>query len=130
LCFFYFLYQNPASSTSQALIVEINKFLSGESLSTEQFKAIVLSQIIVAAIFLLSGIGLLLRREWGRRLTLYFSFFTVILAAVSVLFRSILINQAILQVIYPGILIFYFTNKKIENYFVPLKNKETKEPKS
>ncbi|MCK4519846.1 MAG: hypothetical protein KAT96_01610 [Candidatus Omnitrophica bacterium] len=127
LNFFLFLYQNPASPTSQALTAEINKFLSGEFLSAEQFKAIVLSQIIAAGIFLISGLGLLLKKEWGRRLTLYFSFFTVILAAVSVLFRSVLINQAILQVIYPGILIFYFTNKKVEAYFVPLKNKETKE---
>ncbi len=130
LGFFYSLYRSPTSSASQVLITEFNKFLPTAELSTEQFKAIVLAQIVIAAIFLFSGLGLLLKREWGRRLTVYFSFSMVILTAVSVLLRLMAINQAILQVVYPGILIFYFTNKKIEGYFAPLKNKETKESKS
>lgn len=117
LILFYPLYRNPDSITSQALIAEVNKFLSGQILSSSQFKIIVLAQIAVALIFLFSGIGVLLKREWGRRLTIYFSFFTVIVTAVSVLFSSMLVNQAILQVIYPGVLIFYFTNKKVEEYF-------------
>ncbi|MFH1519856.1 MAG: hypothetical protein ABIE75_04715 [Candidatus Omnitrophota bacterium] len=112
------VYFNPGSSASQALRGEFNKIISGGPLTTPQFKVIILSQAIIATIFLLSGLGILLRKEWGRRLTLYFSFFTVILTGVTALFNSLSINQAILQIIYPGILIFYFTNKKVESCFV------------
>ena len=125
LGFFFLVYGDPTSSTSKVLLTEISKYIPGQTLTMEQFKSVVLSQIIIAGIFLVSGWGILSRKEWGRRLTLYFSFFMVILAAVSVLFQSSLINSALLQIIYPGMLILYFTNKKIEGYFVPAKNEET-----
>ena len=119
LGFFFFVYKNLSSQAAQALLAEFSKYISDQTLTPEQFGSIILSQIILAGIFLVSGWGVLNRKEWGRRLTLYFSFFMVILAGVSVLFQSSLINSALLQVIYPGMLILYFTNKKIENYFVP-----------
>ena len=122
LGFFFLIYKDPSSETSQSLLAEFSKHIPDQSLTPRQFKAVALSQIILAVIFLVSGWGILNRKEWGRRLTLYFSFFMVILAAVSVLFQSSLINSILLQVIYPGILILYFTNKKIESYFIPAKN--------
>ena len=122
LVFFSLIYKDPASEASQTLLAEVNKYMPGQTLTTEQFKSVVLSQIILSGIFLASGWGILSRKEWGRRLTLYFSFFMVILAAVSVLFQSSLINSALLQIVYPGILILYFTNKKIENYFTQAKD--------
>lgn len=122
LGFFFLVYKDPASETGKVLLAEFSKYIPDQTLTPEQFKSIILSQIILAGIFLVSGWGILSRKEWGRRLTLYFSFFMVILAAVSVLFQSSLINSALLQIIYPGILIIYFTNKKIENHFVPAKN--------
>lgn len=117
LGFFLFIYKNPSSETGQILLAEFSKHIPGKDLTLEQFRAAVLSQIILAAIFLVSGWGLLNRKEWGRRLTLYFSFFMVILAAVTVLFRFSLINSAISQIIYPGILIIYLTNKNVEKVF-------------
>ena len=125
LGFFFLVYKDPASETSKTLLAEFTKYVPDQTLTQEQFKSVVLSQIILAVIFLVSGWGILSRKEWGRRLTLYFSFFMVILAAVSVLFQSSVINSALLQIIYPGILILYFTNKKIESYFVPTKDGET-----
>lgn len=122
LGFFFLAYKDPTSEASKALLAEFSKYIPGQTLTPEQFKAVLLSQIFLAGVFLVSGWGILSRREWGRRLTLYFSFSMVILAAVSVLFQSSLINSALLQIIYPGILILYFTNKKIESYFVPAKN--------
>jgi len=119
LGFFFFVYKNPSSQIAEALLAEFSKYIPDQALTPEQFGPVILSQIILAGIFLVSGWGILNRKEWGRRLTLYFSFFMVILAGVSVLFQSSLINSAILQIIYPGMLILYFTNKKIENYFVP-----------
>ena len=119
LGFFFFVYKNPSSQTAQVLLAEFSKYIPDQTLTPEQFGSVILSQIILAGIFLVSGWGILNREEWGRRLTLYFSFFMVILAGVSVLFKTSLINSALLQIIYPGTLILYFTNKKIENYFVP-----------
>ena len=124
LGFFLLVYKDPSSETSKALLAELSKYIPGQTLTPEQFKSIILLQMFLAGIFLISGWGILSRKEWGRRLTLYFSFFMVILAAIAVLFQSSLINSALLQIIYPGILILYFTNKKIENYFVPAKNSE------
>ena len=128
LGFFFLVYKDPSSGTGKVLLTEFSKHLPGQVLTPEQFKSVVLSQIILAGIFLVSGWGILNRREWGRRLTLYFSFFMVVLAAVSVLFQSSLINKAILQIIYPGILILYFTNKDVEKLFViPQEKKEVEE---
>jgi len=128
LGFFSLIYKDPTSEASQTLLTEVSKHMPGQTLTPEQFKSVVFSQIILAGVFLVSGWGLLSRKEWGRRLTLYFSFFMVILAAVSVLFQASLINSALLQAIYPGILIFYLTNKDVEKLFVlPQENKEVEE---
>jgi len=129
LGFFFLVYSDPASETGKALLAEFSKHLPDKTLTLGQFKSVLLSQIILAGIFLASGWGILNRKEWGRRLTLYFSFFMVILAAVSVLFQSSLINSALLQIIYPGVLILYFTNKDVEKLFVLPRNKVEVEEK-
>ncbi len=129
LGFFLLVYKDPSSEVSKALLAELSTYIPGQTLTPEQFKSVILSQIFLAGIFLVSGWGILNRKEWGRRLTLYFSFFMVILAAVSVLFRSSLINSALLQIIYPGILILYFTNKDVEKLFVPPQKKKEVEEK-
>ncbi len=130
LGFFFLVYSDPTSETGKALLDEFSKHLPDKTLTMGQFKSVILSQIILAGIFLASGWGILNRKEWGRRLTLYFSFFLVILAAISVLFQSSLINSALLQIIYPGVLILYLTNKDVEKLFVlPRKKKEAEEKK-
>lgn len=128
LGFFFLVYKDLSSEASEVLLTEFSKYLPNQTLTLEQFKAVILVQIFLAGIFLVSGWGILSRKEWGRRLTLYFSFFMVILAVVAVLFRAALINSAILQIIYPGILILYFTNKDVEKLFVlPQEKKEVEE---
>ena len=92
----------------------------------EQFKLAIGIHIITFLIFLVSGAGLLLRKEWARKVTIYFSFFIVALTVVSALTQPSLIKQAIMQVIYPGILIVYFTNKNIEKHFTHHNNKNIK----
>jgi uncharacterized membrane protein len=82
-----------------------------------QFKAMLIFQIIISLIFIASGLGLLLKKEWARKLTIYFSFVYAFLTVVSLVFTPTLIKQALPQVIYPGILIFYFTHREIEDYF-------------
>lgn len=83
-----------------------------------QVKSIlVILQTIVSIIFVTSGIGLFLRKEWARKATLYFAVFLTVAAALSVFVNTSLLPHAFLQVIYPGVLIVYFTNKKVESYF-------------
>lgn len=128
LGFFFLVYKDLSSETSKVLLTEFSKHLPNQTLTLEQFKTVILVQIFLAGTFLVSGWGILSRKEWGRRLTLYFSFFMVILAVVAVLFRAALINSVILQIIYPGILILYFTNKDVEKLFVlPQEKKEVEE---
>lgn len=132
--FFFFLHQSLSSSSTNnlfegvnqekstsfagAFFEDIKKYFPEKELEEEQLKIALIMQMAIALIFFASGLGILLRKEKARRLTLYFSFFMVILAVLSVVFNPSTISQAILQIIYPGILILYFTSKKIEKYFV------------
>ena len=129
LGFFSIVYADPSSEVSKAMLLEFSKHAPDQNLNIDQFKVIILSQIVPAVIFLISGWGILSRKSWGRRLTLYFSFFMAALSVISVLLQPGLINSAILQTVYPGILIIYFTNKNVEKAFVPSQKKTETEEK-
>jgi hypothetical protein len=81
------------------------------------FKIAATLQILVSLIFILSGLGLLLGKEWARKATLGFAFFIVIIALLLAAFAPVFIKEAVTQIIYPGILILYLTKKDIEAYF-------------
>lgn len=95
----------------------LEKELAAESISQKQLKAFLGTQVLVSVIFLISGIGLFLRKEWARKFTVYFSFMFILLAFLSTLGQPGLIKNTFLNLIYPAILIFYFTNKKVQVYF-------------
>ena len=80
----------------------------------------------VSVIFAVLGLGVILRKEVARKGTIYFSFFIVVLALLSVLLNPRSISHAIMQLIYPGILIYYFTSEKSIKYFNPRKKTVTK----
>ena len=80
-------------------------------------KVAIISQGIMSGLFIVSGAGLLARKEWARKFTVYFAFFIVAMTFISVLFNVRLVGQALVQLLYPGILIIYFTNKNVEAYF-------------
>jgi len=124
LAFFLTLYFNIHSPNSQIVLEEIKKYLPSGNAPEAYFKIAVILQIAISCIFSLSGIGLLLRKEWARKLTLTFSFFITLVLFISVLFRSDLVKSAIGQIIYPGVLIFYLTNKKVQKHFVPVEKKD------
>lgn len=86
-------------------------------ITQEQLKIAVLINVLVCGIFFISGAGLLLRREWARRMTIYFSLAVVIITFIATIAQPAFIAQALLQVVYPGVLIFYLTNKEVEKYF-------------
>jgi len=119
----FFTYQE-LSVGGDSLLSEVEKYIPNTEIQPQQLKIVILAQMFIAVIFCVSGGGTLYRKEWARRLTIYFSFFLVVMAFFSVLTAPSLIRQAIFQVIYPGILIFYFTNKEVEKYFIGQKPKE------
>jgi len=83
----------------------------------QQFKAYSLIPVIFAAIFLVSGAGLLLKKEWARKLTVYFAFLIVLFMLLAVLINPPLIRLVILQAAYLGALIIYFTNRDVESFY-------------
>jgi hypothetical protein len=88
-----------------------------DSVTPEMLKLVFLGQALIALIFLISGAGIVLRKEWARKLTIYFAFFLLLLVFLSALANPSLLTQMLLNVIYPAILIFYFTNRKLDKYF-------------
>ncbi|MCM8787336.1 MAG: hypothetical protein NC935_04705 [Candidatus Omnitrophica bacterium] len=83
----------------------------------QKFRIINIIYILIALIFFISGLGLLFKKNWGQKLTVYFSFFWLLLISFSALINPSLIRYLFINAIYPAILILYFTNKNIQNYF-------------
>jgi hypothetical protein len=118
--FFFMSLSSYLKATPQDL-EKITEIFKNQGISApityQQFKIACLFYIGIASIFFLSGLGLLLGKEWARKLTLGFAFLAVIVVFLAVLISPGLIQQAIMQIIYPGILIVYYTNKNVEAYF-------------
>lgn len=112
------LYINFSASKGYAPLSELQTYFPELTLTPEQLKAAVGLQMVVALLFAVSGLGVLLRKEWARKLTLGFSFVMALLALLTALANLAFIRQAVLQAIYPGILILYFTHKKVGSWFV------------
>ncbi len=112
-------YFNENSSFHKKLLdISREQKISFHNVDPQMLKIIFLIQIVIALIFLTSGAGILRKQEWARKLTIYFSFAILILAALSALANPALIKHLLFNIIYSTILIFYFTNKKIEGYFI------------
>ena len=86
-------------------------------ITPQMLKLVFLGQALIALLFLISGAGILLRKEWGRKGTIYFAFVLLVLVFLSALANPSLLTQMIANIIYPAILIFYFSNKNLEKYF-------------
>jgi len=89
----------------------------GIQITYQDFKAYNVIPVIISFIFLLSGAGILLKKEWARKLTVYFAFAAIIAIFLTVLMQSFLIRLVIIHAAYLGALIIYFTNKNVEGYF-------------
>jgi len=111
-----FLYFRSDSQTFTALLAEMAKYFGAQP-EVEVVKKVILIQMGVSAVFALTGLGLLLGKEAARKATVYFSFFVVLLTFAAALFNRGVVRQAFVQIIYPGILIVYLTNKNVEGYF-------------
>ncbi|MCM8773231.1 MAG: hypothetical protein NC820_00610 [Candidatus Omnitrophica bacterium] len=101
-------------------LIQINEILLKKSLpqlTYPQLRAANIFNIFLSFIFLLSGLGILLRKRWGYKLTVYFSFFWIIFVFLIILINPAIFKHLFLHILYPGILILYFTNKRIWGYF-------------
>jgi len=112
------VYFRSDSQSFGALLEEMGKYLPEAELGESIIKKAILTQMMVAAIFALSGWGLLAGKEIARKATVYFAFFAVAITFVAVLLNRSIIGQAFLQIVYPGALIVYLTNRRVEDYFV------------
>ena len=82
-----------------------------------QFKKAVAFQMLLSVVFGVSGAGVLMQKNWGRRTTLYLAFFILILVLFSAISYPAVISQMVFHILYAAILIIYFTNKSVEQYF-------------
>jgi len=92
------------------------------NITFEQFKAYNIIPAIIALVFLASGIGLILKKNWARKITVYLSFALAFLIFLSILLSPAMIRFVILQIAYLGVLIIYFTNQNVESFFVSSKD--------
>lgn len=107
-----------SSALSEKIIESFKKYDSAFSnLPSTIFGLMFLAQAIIALIFLISGIGIFLKKEWARKLTVYFSFFLLVIIFLSTLANPGLIKQGIVNALYPAVLIFYFTSNKVARHF-------------
>ena len=97
------------------------KVLQEAGLSTEitfeQFMSCNKITMGFALFFLLSGRGLILRREWARKSTVYFSLTIVALILFLTISAPFVARLMLPHVVYLGILIMYFTNSNIKSYY-------------
>ncbi len=67
--------ESISSSRSHELLEELKKSFLQVELTPAQVKTVITLQIFISLLFSIAGGGLLLRKEWARKYTLYFSFF-------------------------------------------------------
>jgi hypothetical protein len=87
------------------------------TLSVHQVKELLYVQVVMATVYLLTGVGLFLRKEKARIATVYFSFVLLILVFISAVVQPRFAGQNIMNALYPVALIVYFTNKNVEQWF-------------
>ncbi|MFH1768125.1 MAG: hypothetical protein ABH858_03050 [Candidatus Omnitrophota bacterium] len=88
-----------------------------------QFKTAVIVNSFVALWFIISGVGLLFKKEWARKGTVYFSFVWTAFIFMAALISPSLIHRLFIQIVYPGMMGFYFTSRKVAQYFSPEEKK-------
>jgi hypothetical protein len=125
-CFFFGIFLTFSSIivycgiTPQAYS-QINELLSRQGLNSaipyEQYKIKLLLMAVLSFVFFISGLGLVIKREWGRKLTVYYSFALLIWMVIKAITAPSFIDTAFIRALYPAALIFYFTGKRVTQFF-------------
>lgn len=111
-----FIYFAPAS-TLASMIQTMALDKVGVELTETQLRHGAMLQAIVCVPFIAAGIGILRRKEWGRRLVVVYSFMIAALLFLGAVSTPAAMRDALVQLIIPGIFIFYFTKKAVIAYF-------------
>jgi len=113
----FFAYLKASSDNPEALLELFQKYVPEQTLNVFQLKSIVGTQMIVALFFIVTGFGILQGKRWAEKATVYFAFFIVALLFIIAVLQPGSIGRVIPQVIYPGALILYFTNKREKAHY-------------
>ncbi|MFO8053222.1 MAG: hypothetical protein R6U54_04635, partial [Candidatus Omnitrophota bacterium] len=73
--------------------------------------------LILSVFLLLSGLGILYRKEMARKVMVWFSVFIIILFVLAAIMQPSSIIFAFPQFLFFSLVALYFTNKKIKNFF-------------
>ncbi len=112
---YFYLRTNPEFLYKITEIVKIKEIKTQFTYQTLQ--ASIIFQLIVCSLYITGGVGVLKKKEWGRKLTVYFSLTIVVILFLFTLLQPSLVQYTLIKAIYPGVLIWYFTNKKIIDKF-------------
>lgn len=99
------------------IMKEIKNQYANVQINYNYIKVGIAVQMVLFVLNIISGLGILMRKEWARRMTIYCAFAIVFIIFLAVIAKASFINQAIIHIMYPGLLIIYFTNKDVEKYF-------------
>jgi len=94
-----------------------NQAIDLPEVDTQHLRAVAAVSLVFPLLFIASGTGLFLGKEWARKLTLAIAIFMLSFLLITSLLVPTIIKQAIVFAAYPVILIFYLTSKKVEGYF-------------
>ena len=80
-------------------------------------QAMLVPQFFIGIFFIVTGIFLFRKKEWARKAVIYFSLFTAGILCIGALLKPGAIGQILLNVIHPGICIWYLTGKTAVAWF-------------
>lgn len=115
--FSLFLYFNLSVQTWETVLNLVKDKNVVLPITYQQFKIALVVQSMIAVVFLITGWGLLKKKEWARKTTIYFSFSMAAAIFFMVLFNPALIKPALGQIIYPSLLFLYFSSKRTGEVF-------------
>jgi len=116
LALFVLIFTDPAKLTELIKNMGAEKMLDGK-FTSEQLRMLILPQGGIAIFYIITAVGVLLRKEWARKALVYFSFFLAVFMVLGVILKPAVVVQVVGQAIHPGIMIYYFTGKKIVDWF-------------
>jgi len=88
-----------------------------KNLAEKQLRFLLLAQIGIGLVYFMTGLALMRGREKGRRATVALALAFLFLVLISVIINPAAVSQAVTNAVYPGIIIFYLTNKNVEQWF-------------
>jgi len=108
-------------TTNPRVLATITELLKSRGIETTltyaTVKVAITIQMVICLLYIISGVGILKRKNWGRKFTVCFASIYVFVLFVLTVLQPSIVKYTLFRIIYPGILIWYFTSKKIISNF-------------